>query len=109
MFLQAFLKGLKDTIRDPARAVDSVLKRNDTAKKDLELERLRMAIRDNILTAEVRSNGLGGVDAARLAKAIDQLTLTSKFKTPPEPSDIFDPSFLPPAADRKINEPPRAG
>ena len=32
------------------RAVDSVLKREDLAKKEVELERLRMAIRDNIVT-----------------------------------------------------------
>src|SRR5205807_455325 len=46
-FFRALVRGMKDTIRDPAHSVDSVLKRNDTAKKDLELERLRMAIRDN--------------------------------------------------------------
>src|SRR5437016_4453380 len=35
-FLRAFLKGLKETIRNPAHAVDSVVKRNDVAKKDVE-------------------------------------------------------------------------
>jgi len=33
---------------------------------DAEVERLRMAIRDNILTPEVKQNGLGGVEVARL-------------------------------------------
>jgi NitT/TauT family transport system substrate-binding protein len=109
-FLQAFLKGLKDTIRDPARAIESVVKRNEAAKKDLELERLRMTIRDNIVTAEVKANGLGGVDPARLAAAIDQLALTFKFKTKPQGPDIFDASFLPlPAERRLVNEPQRPG
>jgi NitT/TauT family transport system substrate-binding protein len=108
-FLRAFLKGLKDTIKDPARAVESVVKRNETLKKDLELERLRMAIRDNIVTAEVKANGLGGVDPLRLGQAIDQIGLTFKFKAKPEAQDIFDPSFLPPAAERKVNEPQRPG
>lgn len=103
-FLKAFLKGLKETVKSPSTAVDSVLKRNDIAKKSTELERLNMAIRDNIVTAEVKANGYGGVDDARLAKAIDQIGLTYKWKnTKPKPSDVFDASFLPPAADRKYN------
>ena len=32
-FLRAFLKGLKETVDDPSDAVDSVIKRNDVAKK----------------------------------------------------------------------------
>jgi NitT/TauT family transport system substrate-binding protein len=102
-FLRAFVKGLKDTVRDPSTAVDSVIKRNDVAKKPVELERLRMAIRDNIVTPEVKANGYGGVDMARLDKSIDQIALTYTFKNKPKGADIFDPSFLPAAGDRKAN------
>ena len=103
-FLRAFVKGLKETVKSPATAVDSVLKRNDAAKKAVELERLNMAIRDNIVTPEVKANGYGGIDSARFARAIDQIGLTYKFKAAkPKPEDIFDASYLPPAADRKFN------
>jgi NitT/TauT family transport system substrate-binding protein len=103
-FLRAFLKGLKDTVKDPASAVDSVIRRNDVAKKDVELERLHIALKENILTPEVRANGYGAVDDARMEKAIDQIALTYKFKNPkPKSGDVFDASFLPPAADRKVN------
>ena len=103
-FLRAFLKGLKDTASNPATAVDSVIRRNDVAKKDVELERLRMALTQNILTPEVKANGYGGVDAARLEKSIDQIALTYEFKNPkPKAGDAFDASFLPPAADRRAN------
>jgi NitT/TauT family transport system substrate-binding protein len=102
-FLRAFLRGLKDTIRNPSAAVDSVVKREDLGKKEVELERLRMAIRDNIVTPEVRANGLGAIDAARLSEAINQIALTYTFKAKPKQADIFDPAFLPPAADRKLN------
>src|SRR5262245_48747798 len=103
-FLRAFLKGLKDTVANPATAVDSVIKRNDVAKKDVELERLRMALAQNILTPEVKANGFGGVDPARLEKAIEQIGLTYDFKNPkPKASEAFDASFLPPAAARKAN------
>jgi NitT/TauT family transport system substrate-binding protein len=103
-FLRAFTKGLKETVKAPATAVDSVMKRNDVAKKPTELERLNMAIRDNIVTAEVKANGYGGIDTARFDKAIDQIGLTYKWKAAkPKASDIFDASFLPPEADRKFN------
>jgi NitT/TauT family transport system substrate-binding protein len=102
-FLRAFLKGLKDTIRNPSAAVDSVVKREDLGKKEVELERLRMAIRDNIVTPEVRANGLGAIDGARLTEAINQIALTYAFKAKPKASDIFDPAFLPAAVDRKLN------
>lgn len=102
-FLRAYLKGLKETARNPAGALDSVIKRNEDANKATELERLRMALRDNILTPEVKENGLGGIDAARFDKAVEQIALTYNFKARPKASDIFDPSFLPPEADRKLN------
>src|SRR5262249_60404355 len=42
-FLRAFLKGLADTVKSPSTAVESVIKRNDVAKRDIELERLQIA------------------------------------------------------------------
>lgn len=102
-FLRAFNKALKDTAKDPAEAIASVLKRNEVAKKDVELDRLQIALRDNIVTAEVKANGLGGVDMDRLDKAIDQIALTYKFKgDKPKAGDIFDASFLPAAAERSV-------
>jgi NitT/TauT family transport system substrate-binding protein len=102
-FLRAFVKGLRDTVRSPATAVDSVLKRNDVAKKEVELERLNMALRDNITTPETKANGYGGVDMGRLDRSIDQIALTYEFKNArPKGADVFDSSFLPPEADRKF-------
>jgi NitT/TauT family transport system substrate-binding protein len=103
-FLRAFMKGLKETVKTPARAIEPVLKRNDVAIKSVELERLTMAIRDNIVTPEVKANGYGIIDNARFVRAIDQIGLTYKWKAEkPKPEDIFDASYLPPAIDRKYN------
>src|SRR5919197_1575701 len=85
-------QALKDTTKEPAAAIDSVLKRNETANKEIELERLQLALRDNILTPEVKANGFGGVDFKRLDTAIDQIALTYTFKSAmPKAADIFDP------------------
>jgi NitT/TauT family transport system substrate-binding protein len=102
-FLHAFLRGLKETIRHPVDAVDSIAKRDDAAKREVELERLRMAIRDNVITPEVRANGLGGVETSRLDESIDQIGLVYTFKAKPKANDIFDASFLPPADERRVN------
>ena len=103
-FLRAFVKGLHETAKNPMSAVDSVLRRNDVAKKETELERLQLALKDNILTPEVKKNGYGGVDEERLDKSIEQIALTYQFKNArPKGADIFDASFLPPAAERKAD------
>jgi NitT/TauT family transport system substrate-binding protein len=102
-FLRAFNKAMKDTAANPADAIASVLKRNEVAKRDVELDRLQIALRDNILTPEVKANGLGGVDMDRLEKSIEQIAVTYKFKgEKPKASDVFDASFLPAAAERKV-------
>jgi NitT/TauT family transport system substrate-binding protein len=103
-FLRAYLKGLKETVKSPAAAVETVLKRSEFAKKDVELERLTMVVRDNIVTPDVKANGYGGIDGERFARTIEQISLTYKFKAEkPRLADIFDDSFLPPAAERKAN------
>ncbi len=101
-FLRAYLKGLKEAIRRPADAVDLIAKRDDATRKDVELERLRMAIRDNILTPEVKADGYGAVDMARLEDAIGQFALVHTFKTKPKAEDVFDASFLPPDTERRL-------
>jgi len=102
-FLRAFLRGIKETARSPGTAVESVVKRNDVAKKDVELERLNIALKENIVTPEVQANGYGTVDPARFDKAIDQIGLTYTYKAKPKSADIFDTSFLPDAAERKVD------
>jgi NitT/TauT family transport system substrate-binding protein len=103
-FLRAFTKGLHETIKNPATAVESVLKRNDVAKKDVELERLQIALKDNIITPEVKKIGFGAVDGDRLDKSIEQIALTYQFKNAkPKGSDVFDASFLPADKDRKVD------
>lgn len=102
-FLRASLRGMRDMIRNPAAAVDALLKRDEGIKKEVEVERVRMAIRDNLITPEVRANGFGAVDNARLDEAIGQLALTYAFKARPKPEAVFDSSFLPPLAERRPN------
>ncbi len=101
--LRAIMKGVQDTIKDPSSAVDAVIKRNDVAKKDVELERLKMVLDQNMLTPWVKANGVGGIDKARFEKALDQIGLTFTYKTKPKVEDVFSEQYLPAADQRKVN------
>ncbi len=102
-FVRALIKGLKDTVADPNTAVSAVLKRNDVAKRDVETERLKMVLDQNVLTPYVKANGIGGIDKARFERALDQIGLTFTYKTKPKTEDIFTDAFLPKdVAARKI-------
>lgn len=102
-FLRAVIAGTQIAIKEPERAVDEVVSRMDGGSRDLELDRLHTVIRDNILTGEVRRNGIGGIDPARLERSIDQIAEDFKFQKRPSAADIFDDAFLPPLNGRLIN------
>lgn len=101
-FVKATIKGIIDTAKDPKSAIKSVMKRNETADEAIELARLEMALKDNIVTDWVKANGTGDVDPARLAKSIEQVGITYDFKAKPTAADIFTSEFLPPASERKM-------
>ncbi|UGX99350.1 ABC transporter substrate-binding protein [Bradyrhizobium barranii subsp. barranii] len=102
-FVRALIAGVNATIKEPARAADEATSRIDDGDRDLERERLRSVLIDNILTDEVKRNGLGGIDPARLDRSIDQIAQDFKFRKRPATGDIFDDRFLPPVAGRLIN------
>jgi NitT/TauT family transport system substrate-binding protein len=102
-FVRATIAGTMLAIRDPAPAVDEVVRLMDDGASDLELARLNAVISDNILTGEVKRHGIGGIDPVRLERSIDQIAEDFKFHKRPTPADIFDDAFLPPVGVRLIN------
>jgi NitT/TauT family transport system substrate-binding protein len=104
-FVRAAIAGLYLAIKEPVRAANEVAGQMGDGSPDLELERLRNVISDNLLTGEVKRNGIGGVDPARLDRSISQIAEDFKFQKRPSAADIFDNSFLPPLSDRLVNQP----
>ncbi|MGL9620436.1 ABC transporter substrate-binding protein [Bradyrhizobium sp. U531] len=102
-FVRALIGGVAATVKEPARAADEAASRIDGGDRDLELERLRAVLADNVLTDEVKRNGLGGIEPLRLERSIDQIAQDFKFRKRPAASDIFDDRFLPPVAGRLVN------
>src|SRR5438445_13223806 len=102
-FVRGTIKSVLDTIKDPDTDIKSVMARNETADAKVELDRLKMSLRDNFVTPWVKANGFGGVDMARLAKSIDQIALTYDFKKRPTAEDIFTSQSLPPVSEPQLS------
>lgn len=94
-FLTAVAKGWKDAIATPDAAMTALMARNPAADAALETERLQMSIDANVLTDYVKANGIGGIDATRMASAIEQTKSVYEFQTEPDASLYFDSSYLP--------------
>jgi NitT/TauT family transport system substrate-binding protein len=101
-FVKATIRGIQDTLRNPDAAIDSLMKRNPIAKRDVELERLKLSLEKNFVTPDVRRNGLGAVDMKRLERSIDQIGLTFQYSSKPKAADIFTAQYLPPREQRLV-------
>ncbi|TFL14088.1 ABC transporter substrate-binding protein [Pusillimonas caeni] len=102
-FVRATIKGIQDTIKDPESAIDSLMKRNAIANRDVELQRLKMSLERNFVTDDVKKNGLGDVDMQRLEKSIEQIGLTFDYTNKPKAGDIFTAEFLPAREERLVD------
>ncbi|AMJ63692.1 ABC transporter substrate-binding protein [Bosea sp. PAMC 26642] len=98
--LRAITKGVKDTVANPGLGAELVIKRNDVAKVEVELERLKMTLDQNVMTPYVKANGFGGIDKARWERALEQIALTFTFKDKDKAGDAFVDTFLPASAER---------
>ena len=83
-------------------AIDALMKRNPIAKRDVELERLKLSLAKNFVTPDVLKNGLGAVDAKRLEHSIDQIGLTFQYTNKPKAADVFTAQYLPPKDQRLV-------
>ena len=101
-FVKATIRGIQDTVKSPDAAIDSMMKRNPIAKRDVELERLKLSLQKNFVTPDVQKNGLGAVDMKRLERSIDQIGLTFQYTNKPKAADVFTAQYLPPKEQRLV-------
>jgi NitT/TauT family transport system substrate-binding protein len=101
-FIRATVKGVRDMVQEPELAVQMALKYESLLNGDIERERLRLAMSCCIVTPNVLKNGYGGVDPERLKRAIALISEGYGLPRQPAPEEIFDPSFLPPQAERMV-------
>jgi NitT/TauT family transport system substrate-binding protein len=88
--------------KDRAAAINAVTKRDGLLKATTERARMDWVLDRLVLTPNVRQNGIGNMDAQRMARGINLLKEGFQLVTAPTMEQIYDPRFLPPAADRKL-------
>jgi NitT/TauT family transport system substrate-binding protein len=99
-FLRALTLAWHDTIADPEAAI-AVLKTIDPLiDEEVELNRLQLAIDNNMLTPDVDEYGFGDATPERLEAGIAAVVGAFGLDTTPAPEEVFDGSFLPPLEDR---------
>jgi NitT/TauT family transport system substrate-binding protein len=101
-FVKGTIRGIQETLRDPDGAIDSVVKRNPIAKRDVELERLKLSLERNFVSPDVKKNGIGAIDMKRLERSIEQIGLTFQYTNKPKAADIFTAQYLPPREQRLL-------
>ncbi|MCW1931619.1 ABC transporter substrate-binding protein [Pararhodobacter zhoushanensis] len=94
-FLRAVAMGVRDAAADPAAGVAAIAARNPALDSDLEVARLNMALRDNILTPWVMEHGIGNIDAERFATSLEQIAMSYTFTNPVDASRYFTDAYLP--------------
>lgn len=101
-FIRASIKGFQDMVKDPDLAVQMTVKYQPLLNASIERDRLKLAMECCMLTPNVRKDGIGGADHARLTRTI--AILVKGFGLPRTPKDetLFDPSYLPPQNQRMV-------
>ncbi|SFO86486.1 ABC transporter substrate-binding protein [Tranquillimonas alkanivorans] len=94
-FIRAVAKGWADAIADPEGAIASLVERNPAADAELEQRRLQLAIDANVLTESAMAEGMGGVDPARMERALEQIAETYEFQGEPDAALYFTDAYLP--------------
>ena len=102
-FLAAVNQGFKATLKDPKAAIVHVKAAEPLSNEATELKRLQLAISANMITDEVRKQGLLGIDNARMQRAIEQVVTSFELSARPTVAQVFNGAYLPPASERKLD------
>jgi NitT/TauT family transport system substrate-binding protein len=98
--VRAINRALKETIANPAAAIDLLAAEEPLINKDIEKRRLIYVYKTLIDTAEAHELGIGDVRDARMTAAIATIAESYELPRTPPAADVFDRSFLPSKADR---------
>ncbi len=99
--VRALNRSFRESLADPDASIKALKAREPLSEEKVEMERYRLLF-PAIMTARVKENGLGAVDAATLAKQVDYVSESVKLKGKPNPDQLFNASFLPPKSERML-------
>jgi NitT/TauT family transport system substrate-binding protein len=93
--VEAVAKGWRDAVRNPEPVIDALAKRNTLTKKELDLERLKFIVENQVVTPFTRANGIGAIDNKRLDDHLKQIGEGFGLTRLPSRADIYDDRFMP--------------
>jgi NitT/TauT family transport system substrate-binding protein len=91
-----------EAVKDPAPAIQAIAALEPTTRVDLETARLKWLVDHEIVTPNTEKNGIGADDPARMQMNIDRVAAGLNLANKPKLSDVYDPRFLPPPAERRL-------
>ncbi|MFT3720769.1 ABC transporter substrate-binding protein [Pseudorhodoferax sp.] len=100
-FLRATNRGVRDTLADPLAAMAFVKQREPMLDEKLEAQRFAITAK-YMVTADTRAHGLGAVRPELLARQVEEIAETFGLKARPAAEAVFNPAFLPAAAERSV-------
>jgi NitT/TauT family transport system substrate-binding protein len=95
-------RGMRFMLADRKAAVEAARKRDPLLDPAIEEQRILVSAEINLATANVRKNGFGYVDMARLSQTIDDVSRIYEMKRPVTGADIYTDRYLPPREELKF-------
>jgi len=100
----AFVKGLnramKELIADPKAAIAAIRGRDPIVNTELETDRLKLYVKELLLTPNVKANGFSSIDARKLERQIASVLDAFNIKAGMGVASVYTERFLPPRAER---------
>lgn len=100
--VKAINRALMDAIANPDAAIDALMKREPLLNREVEKRRLQFAFKNLMLSKEAAELGFGDINEARMTKAIDIVAEAYGMTSKPTSAQVFNRTFLPPAAERAV-------
>lgn len=98
----AVTKSWLTTAKQRDAAIASITRRDALANATVERDRLDWVLDRLVLTPNVRTNGLGSMDPARLQAGLKMVEQGFGLPRPISENEIFDGRFMPPADQRRV-------
>jgi NitT/TauT family transport system substrate-binding protein len=99
-FVRGVNKAMKEMVADPKAAIDALKVRDGLVNTAVETERLKLYVKELLLTANVKANGFSSVNHAKLDTQIAAVLDAFNVKAQVTAASLYTDRFLPPKADR---------
>jgi NitT/TauT family transport system substrate-binding protein len=101
-FLRATMKGWHDAAADPVAVTESLFKADGLINKDIERDRLKWILENQVMGPETAKLGLGQIEIPRLQKSIELLAKGMQLTSVVAAEKVWTDRYLPSLDQRKI-------